>query len=160
MRSIRASDLVLGLSVAFGCWGACASAYAAEGGGGVYLLGLRSGGAGVTPPPGVFFSNQLYIYSGSRLGVQPLVGGGIIVNAEGTAVIDIPTVVWVTQADVMGAKEIGRYANLDEIGSQTLIHRSIGDFDGDRVTVMGLHATGLSWSRRRSNHCAVYGLEI
>jgi hypothetical protein len=52
----------------------------------------------------VFFSNQLYIYNGSRAGVEPLVGGGLIVNAEGTAVINIPTVVWVTPVDVMGAR--------------------------------------------------------
>ncbi|MBX3567133.1 MAG: transporter [Rhizobiaceae bacterium] len=92
------------LCAAIGSLWAAAAAEAAEGGGGVYLLGLRSTGAGMTPPPGLFFSNQLYVYSGSRSGVEPLVGGGLIANAEASAVINIPTLVWVTPAELMGAK--------------------------------------------------------
>ncbi len=45
------------------------TADAAEGGFGVYLLGARGPGAGFTPPPGVYFQDDTYFYSGK-------IGGG------------------------------------------------------------------------------------
>lgn len=37
---------------------------AAEAATGVYLLGSRAGWAGITPPPGVYFQDDTYFYSG------------------------------------------------------------------------------------------------
>lgn len=48
-----------------GCLAPWSILQAAEGGGEVYLLGLRGSGAGLTPPLGVFFSIQIDTYSGS-----------------------------------------------------------------------------------------------
>ena len=39
---------------------------AAEGGHGVYLLGLKGPASGIIPPPGVFLTNTGYWYEGSN----------------------------------------------------------------------------------------------
>jgi len=51
-------------------------ALAAEGGAGFYLLGSKGPTAAITPPPGVFFSNDVYMYSGDLGGGRALPSGG------------------------------------------------------------------------------------
>lgn len=76
---------------------------AAEGGAGFYLLGSKGPAAAITPPPGVFFSNDVYFYSGDLGGGKALPAGGrLSVGVEGRAVIDVPTVLWVLPEDVVG----------------------------------------------------------
>ena len=78
-------------------------AQGAEKGVGVYLLGFRGPMAGFTPPPGVFFQNDLYIYSGDAgANVQLPFGGQIIANVEATAVLEMPTALLVTPAEFLG----------------------------------------------------------
>ncbi|MDE1154717.1 MAG: transporter [Acidobacteriaceae bacterium] len=78
-------------------------AHAAEGGAGFYLLGSKGPAAGITPPPGVFISNDVYFYSGDLGGNKALPSGGrLAVGVEGKAVIDVPTVLWVLPEDVAG----------------------------------------------------------
>ncbi|KAA3503965.1 transporter [Rhizobium rhizogenes] len=78
-------------------------ATAAEGGAGFYLLGSKGPAAAITPPPGVFFSNDVYIYSGDLGGGRALPAGGrLAVGVEGSAVIDVPTVLWILPEEVMG----------------------------------------------------------
>lgn len=80
-------------------------AMAAEGGAGFYLLGSKGPAAAITPPPGVFFSNDIYIYSGDLGGGRALPSGGrLAVGVEGSAVIEVPTVLWVLPEEVMGAR--------------------------------------------------------
>lgn len=81
-----------------------ASLQAAEGGSGVYLLGIRSNGAGITPPPGIFFSNQLYTYNGSLAGNVELGGGVLAASVEADVTVNIPTFIWVTNAEILGAR--------------------------------------------------------
>lgn len=81
-----------------------ASLHAAEGGSGVYLLGLRSSGAGLTPPPGIFFSNQIYNYSGSFAGNVELGGGMLAAGIKTDVTVNIPTLVWITNAEIMGGR--------------------------------------------------------
>ncbi|EJT01965.1 transporter [Rhizobium sp. CCGE 510] len=80
-------------------------AMAAEGGAGFYLLGSKTVGAGFTPPPGVFFSNDIYLYSGDLGGNQQLPAGGrLAVGVEGKAAIDVPTALWILPEELMGAR--------------------------------------------------------
>lgn len=92
------------IALALGCLYPSVDLHAAEGGAGVYVLGLRSSGAGLTPPPGVFFSNQLFIYSGSIAGDVELDGGVLASGVDASVLVNIPTVVWVTEAEILGAR--------------------------------------------------------
>lgn len=80
------------------------TAQAAEGGTGFYLLGSKGPAAAVTPPPGVFFSTDTYLYSGD-LGGDALLptGGRLAVGVDGAAVIEVPTVLWVLPEEIGGA---------------------------------------------------------
>ena len=76
---------------------------AAENGVGVYLLGFRGPLAGISPPPGVFFQNDVYVYSGEAGGnLQIPRGGQIIANVEATGVYELPTGLWVTPWELAG----------------------------------------------------------
>jgi hypothetical protein len=79
-------------------------AQAAEGGAGFYLLGSKGPAAGITPPPGVYFQNDFYYYSGDLGGNRQLpTGGRLAVGVQGEAAIEIPTVLWILPEEVMGA---------------------------------------------------------
>ncbi|TIL60552.1 MAG: transporter [Mesorhizobium sp.] len=79
--------------------------HAAEGGAGFYLLGSKGPAAAVMPPPGVFFSNDIYIYSGDLGGDTELpTGGRLAVGVDGAAVIAVPTVLWVLPEEVLGGR--------------------------------------------------------
>jgi len=86
--------------------------HAAEGGAGFYLLGSKGPAAAIMPPPGIFFSNDIYIYSGDLGGGAPLpTGGRLAVGVEGKAAVDVPTVLWVLPEEVLGA-HLGLSASL------------------------------------------------
>lgn len=78
---------------------------AAEGGLGTYLLGSKGPSAGVTPGPGWYFQNDLYLYSGSigRDADLPL-NGRLSFGVEGSAVLSIPTIIYVSPAEVAGGR--------------------------------------------------------
>ena len=77
--------------------------FSAERGAGFYLLGSKGAGAGITPPPGVFISNDTYFYSGDLGGNKALpTGGRLAVGVNGKAVLDAPTVLWVLPEEVAG----------------------------------------------------------
>lgn len=76
---------------------------AAEGGVGVFLLGSHATGAGITPPPGVFFQNDFYYYDGKLGGGRTLPTGGLLVaNVSAQSWIELPTTLWVTPAKILG----------------------------------------------------------
>ena len=52
------------------------AAHAAEAATGVYLLGSRGPNAGITPPPGVYFQDDTYFYSG-KISDTTLPTGGL-----------------------------------------------------------------------------------
>jgi hypothetical protein len=81
------------------------TAQAAESGAGFYLLGSKGPGAALLPPPGVFFSKDMYYYSGSLGGnlKLPTTGGKLAVGVDGNAFIVLPTVLWVLPEDIGGA---------------------------------------------------------
>jgi len=82
---------------------AVGAAQAAERGAGFYLLGSKGPAAGILPPPGVYFQNDLWIYTGDLGGNKQLpTGGRFAVGVEGKAVLDVPTVMWVLPEEVLG----------------------------------------------------------
>jgi hypothetical protein len=79
-------------------------AHAAEAATGVYLLGSRGPNAGITPPPGVYFQDDTYFYSGKIGGggtTLPL-GGLLLANVSATTWINLPTTLWVTPLKLFG----------------------------------------------------------
>jgi hypothetical protein len=78
------------------------TALAAEGGSGVYLLGARGQGAGITPPPGLFFSDQTIIYDASANASIALEGGDIGIGVTASPIVNIPTMLWVTPTEFLG----------------------------------------------------------
>lgn len=78
-------------------------AKAAEAAIGVYLLGSRGPMAGFTPPPGLYFNDDTYFYSGKIGGGRTLPLGGLLVaNVNATSWINLPTTIWVTPAKILG----------------------------------------------------------
>jgi hypothetical protein len=78
-------------------------ASAAEGGIGDYLLGSRSNGAGITPPPGVYFQDDTYFYDAKIGGGKSLPFGGLLVaNVSAQTWLNLPTTLWVTPAKILG----------------------------------------------------------
>jgi hypothetical protein len=93
---------------------ACSSgeaARAAENATGVYLLGAKTSMAGFLPPPGTYATDYNYYYSGTATGAAAAgvalrrVGKVNIdadVKVNGSAFVDLPTVIWVAPEKVLG----------------------------------------------------------
>ena len=79
-------------------------AVSAESGVGAYLLGLRNAGAGITPPPGIYLSDQVFFYHGSISGRLPTEGGLIAASANADILVNVPTLMWVTPAEILGGR--------------------------------------------------------
>jgi hypothetical protein len=127
--------------------------HAAERATGVYLLGFRGPMAGYTPPPGIFLQNDVYFYSGSAEASRSLpFGGQLIADVEATAILELPTGVWVTEADIFGGNLA--FSVTLPIGSQD-IDASIGPLavsdgiftvgDPFITTFVGWHAGNFHW---------------
>ena len=84
---------------------AATTSEAAERGAGFYLLGSKGPGAGMLPPAGVFFQNDIWIYDGNLGGGKNLpTGGRLAVGVEGKAVLEAPTFLWVLPEEVLGGR--------------------------------------------------------
>ncbi|MGE6784527.1 SphA family protein [Ensifer adhaerens] len=80
-----------------------AASKAAEGGVGFYLLGSKGPAAAITPPPGVYFQNDVYYYSGNLGGGTELpTGGRLAAGVDGKAIIELPTFLFVLPEEVLG----------------------------------------------------------
>jgi len=80
-------------------------ARAAEGGLGTYLLGGKGPSAAVTPNEGWYFQNDIYIYNGSLgSGASLPIGGRLNFGVDGSALIDIPTIIYVSPLRIGGGK--------------------------------------------------------
>jgi hypothetical protein len=70
----------------------------------VYLLGLGSSLAGVTPPPGLYFQTDNYFYNGSISGTRQVpFGPAIGVDVRQRTWLSIPTGILVTPVEILGA---------------------------------------------------------
>jgi len=93
--------------------GSGSHANAAESAKSIYLLGSSAGLAGVVPPPGIYFSDINYYYSGSASGAAAdsiLLGdiGAITrearLSVDSNAFVTIPAILWVPQAQLFGGR--------------------------------------------------------
>jgi hypothetical protein len=113
-RSILAATSLLMLSGIFS-----GSSEAAENGIGFYPLGSRGPFAGVTPPPGLYFQNDLYLYSGTAAKSKQFdFNGNIIADVRSNAQIDFPTLLWVTPVQIFGGSLV--YSFTEPFGNQSV----------------------------------------
>lgn len=104
---------------------AAADSFAAESGKSFYLLGSRGPLAGITPPPGIFFQNDLYYYSGGvGRTVELPFGREIVAGVDGQALIELPTTIWVTPAEIFGG-HLAFTATVPVVGHQD-VHAFLG----------------------------------
>lgn len=76
---------------------------ATEGGASLYISGLRGPTAGIVPPPGFYFENDFYSYSGSLSGrTQTQFGGAVLSNVKVEARVNFMTPTWVTPVEIFG----------------------------------------------------------
>ncbi len=75
---------------------------AAEGGAGFYLLGSRGPLAGVTPPPGIYFQDDFYFYSGDTGASFDLGGTTVGLGVDADVFLNMPTAIWVTPYEILG----------------------------------------------------------
>ncbi|SDG44496.1 SphA family protein [Bosea robiniae] len=74
-----------------------------EGGAGLYVPGLKGPGAGIVPPPGFYFENDFYSYSGRISAARPIqIGGAVVANVKAEARVDFMTPTWVTPFEILG----------------------------------------------------------
>lgn len=81
------------------------SGMAAERGAGFYLLGSKGPAAGIAPPPGLYFQNDIWLYDGSLGGGKQLpTGGKLALGVDGSAVLAAPTLLWVPEEEVLNGR--------------------------------------------------------
>lgn len=79
--------------------------YATEGGASLSLPGLRGPGAGIVPPPGFYFSNDVLAYSGELGSARRIqIGGAMLADLEIEIRADFLTATWVTPLDIVGGR--------------------------------------------------------
>ncbi|WP_188862931.1 SphA family protein [Marinobacterium nitratireducens] len=145
--------LPLGLG-ALGALVAAPPALAVEGATGMYILGSRTTAGGVVPPPGNYFQQSLYVYSGSADAGIPR-SGGVDVGLDADAYVGLTSFLAVPEMApilggrayfsgtlVYGYKDLDIGATLRTPGGATISgSRSEDDFlFGDPVV-----GTGLGW---------------
>jgi hypothetical protein len=80
-----------------------APSFAAEDGQSFFIGGVHGALAGVTPPPGFYFSNSFYVYGGNEGANHTFqLGTKLVAGVRGDAELDLPTLVWVTPATLFG----------------------------------------------------------
>lgn len=96
---------------------------AAEGGSGAYVLGLRGAGAAVVGPEGIYLNTQTLLYRGKINAGIPFEGGIIAGRASASAIVNVPTLLWMTPVEVGGARvgvsltvPFGRYSVRGQVG--------------------------------------------
>ncbi|WP_310352973.1 transporter [Methylobacterium sp. BE186] len=95
-------NLSVGIACAAGIL-VTSDARAAEGAQGVYVLGNRGPLAGVTPPPGFYFENETYYYSGNLGGGRTFQSGGVVAaNVKLDLSANFITPIWVTPVEIFG----------------------------------------------------------
>lgn len=77
--------------------------HATESGASLYVPGLRGPLAGIVPPPGFYFQNDFYSYSGRiSAATRTQIGGAVLSNVKVQARVDFLTPTWVTPLEIFG----------------------------------------------------------
>ncbi|MBZ6074984.1 SphA family protein [Microvirga puerhi] len=76
---------------------------ATEGGASLYLPGFHGAGAALVPPPGFYFENDFYMYSGElSSGRRIQIGGAVLSDVRAEARANFVTGTWVTPLEIFG----------------------------------------------------------
>lgn len=79
------------------------TAKATESGASLYVPGFRGPLAGIVPPPGLYFENDFYSYSGRISATTPTqFGGAVLSNVKVEARVNFITPTWVTPFEILG----------------------------------------------------------
>jgi hypothetical protein len=94
------------LAAAIALLGSGRIAAAVEGGAGWYLLGSKGSLAGILPPPGLFYTNDLYWYSGDANASRqfPTQGGQLALGISADAFVSVNTALYVAPAPFFGGR--------------------------------------------------------
>ncbi|GGC79311.1 hypothetical protein GCM10010994_41740 [Chelatococcus reniformis] len=80
-------------------------AQATESGASLYVPGLRGPLSGIVPPPGFYFNNDFYFYSGELSGGRRIqIGGAVLAGVDIEARVDFLTASWVTPVEIFGGR--------------------------------------------------------
>jgi hypothetical protein len=83
----------------------CSPVQAAENATSFFIGGTKGPLAGITPPPGVFFSNTVYYYSASAgATLEVPVNGRLVTGVDASLLMEVPTILWVTDAKIFGGR--------------------------------------------------------
>src|SRR6478736_2589649 len=81
------------------------TAHATEGGASLFIPGGHGPGAGIVPPPGFYFANDFFSYSGELTGGRRIqIGGAVVADVRTEVRADFLTATWVTPLDVLGGR--------------------------------------------------------
>ncbi|WP_414470643.1 transporter [Microvirga sp. M2] len=97
LASVLAFGAVLGLMASV--------AHATEGGAGLFIPGGHGPGAGIVPPPGFYFANDFFAYSGEISGGRRIqIGGAVLADVKTEVRADFLTATWVTPLEILGGR--------------------------------------------------------
>ncbi|KRE20602.1 phenol degradation protein meta [Bosea sp. Root483D1] len=138
-------------------------AQATESGASLYIPGTRGPAAGIVPPPGFYFENDFYSYSGRlSAATRTQIGGAVLANVKVQARADFLTPTWITPLEILGGN-LGFAVTIPvgnpRISAGTVIaaprlgrvfglkQRDSGFFLGDPVvsSFIGWHAGNFHW---------------
>ncbi|KLK90860.1 phenol degradation protein meta [Microvirga vignae] len=81
------------------------AAQATEGGASLFIPGGHGPGAGIVPPPGFYFANDFFAYSGELTGGRRIqIGGAVLADVQTEVRADFLTATWVTPLEILGGR--------------------------------------------------------
>ena len=100
-----ASVLAVGISGGLLVGQFVGQAQATEGGASLFIPGGHGPGAGIVPPPGFYFANDFFTYSGEISGGRRIqIGGAVLADVQTELRADFATATWVTPLDILGGR--------------------------------------------------------
>jgi hypothetical protein len=121
---------------------------------GVYPLGMSATNSGVTPEPGITYSNQLLIYSRDQL-KDP--NGHVIATGNNSVIMDMNTLTWVSKKKFMGGAKFSMSATFP-IANNSLTSDVAGEISGGGGLADSFYQPViLGWDYNRVAVRAIYG---
>lgn len=121
---------------------------------GVYPLGMSATNSGVTPTPGLTYSNQLLIYSRDRIKGPD---GEVLARGNNSVVMDMNTLAWVSKKEFLGSARFSMSATLP-VANNSLSSDVTGPISGGAGFADSYYQPFiLGWNKDRAAIRAVYG---
>jgi len=149
---------VLAAAIAIGV-ASNSAAHAAEGGAGIYMLGVKATATpGFLPPPGTYVQTDNYFYKGAAgANVDLPLGNNLAVGVDAKAVINATTLTWIAPQRVLGGhfglaatvvsgwKDVAATAVIGPLGGSIEDHTTA--FGDPLITAMlGWHSGNWHWT--------------